>query len=319
MSRLPSEFLPFRVSTLRGDQPIPFNAYVRVNNKFILFCREGDSFEGERLNRLRQKKLSRMYLLKEEAPQYDSYLKENTRRAYDSSAGAPFDVRVQIIQGALQAATEDLLDEPDSEAFVRVVDDAIKRFLGFLYDHPESLLALLNISNDDANIAQHSVSVAALATELARVMGFDETRPLEIPVLGLAASIHDLEHQHMPVTLTVPVEDLSQNELRIYKSHCKNGFARIKDLHFYPPLAKDIVRFHHEHIDGSGLEKKKEKDLDPFVFIVATADCFDQLLVRHKLTPKDAFKKMTIEQMGVVPLDCIRALQTLLKKSNLLV
>ena len=47
-----TEFLPIRVSTLRGDLKIPFSAYVKVAGKHICFCREGDSFEGdERVSR----------------------------------------------------------------------------------------------------------------------------------------------------------------------------------------------------------------------------------------------------------------------------
>jgi hypothetical protein len=46
------EFTSVRVSTLRGDLRIPFDVYVKVAGKFILYCRSGSSFEGVRLERL---------------------------------------------------------------------------------------------------------------------------------------------------------------------------------------------------------------------------------------------------------------------------
>ena len=70
------QHVPIRVSTLRGDQQITFDVYVRVAGKYILYCREGDSFEGERLERLVSKRLTKMYIRKEQLPLYDAYIKE---------------------------------------------------------------------------------------------------------------------------------------------------------------------------------------------------------------------------------------------------
>ena len=55
------DFVPIRVSTLRGDLKINFDAYVKVNEKHILYLRKGDSFEGSRLKRLKDKKVRKMW------------------------------------------------------------------------------------------------------------------------------------------------------------------------------------------------------------------------------------------------------------------
>ena len=52
------DYVSIRVSTLRGDQKIDFNAYIKINEKMVLYLRRGDSFEGERLLRLKEKKLT---------------------------------------------------------------------------------------------------------------------------------------------------------------------------------------------------------------------------------------------------------------------
>ena len=51
-----THYISFSVSTLRGDQKIDFNAYVRINEKYVLYVRRGDSFEGSRLLKLKEKK-----------------------------------------------------------------------------------------------------------------------------------------------------------------------------------------------------------------------------------------------------------------------
>ena len=53
---LDQDFISMRVSTLRGDLKIDFDVYVKINDKMILYIRRGDSFEGPRLKRLREKK-----------------------------------------------------------------------------------------------------------------------------------------------------------------------------------------------------------------------------------------------------------------------
>ena len=56
------DYVSIRVSTLRGDQKIEFNAYLKINEKMVLYLRQGDSFEGDRLKRLKEKKLRKRLL-----------------------------------------------------------------------------------------------------------------------------------------------------------------------------------------------------------------------------------------------------------------
>ena len=53
-------YVPIRVSVLRGDQKIGFDAFLEVNSKYILYLRKGDSFEGARLDRLKEKKVKKI-------------------------------------------------------------------------------------------------------------------------------------------------------------------------------------------------------------------------------------------------------------------
>jgi hypothetical protein len=75
----------FRVCTLRGDQQINFDAFVQVAGKQILYLRKGDSFEGERLKRLKAKKLRKMYIRVEDEDAYRKYMAQNIEMAYDKT------------------------------------------------------------------------------------------------------------------------------------------------------------------------------------------------------------------------------------------
>lgn len=307
------KYVPVRVSTLRGDLKIPFNAFVRVAGKHILFCREGDSFEGTRLERLRSKKLLKMFIPEDQIPAYESYVRESLNRAYDSSLGKSIEVRTQVIHGALQAAGEDLMDEPSNETFYKVALDGIKKFKEFFLRERFALKAMLDIKNTDFSVGHHGAVVAALSLSIAEEMNFNESHPMQIDPLCVGCLIHDIEHNYNNINLSVPMEELSEPEKLIYDKHTKDGLLRIKNDEFYDPIVRSVILQHDEKIDGSGPNKIREKDLNMLIHIVTAANAFDQYLTYGDLSAKEALKKMLIEKMGVVSLDAMRALQSALK------
>jgi putative nucleotidyltransferase with HDIG domain len=311
---LSASHIPIRVSTLRGDQPITFDAYVRVAGKFILFCREGDSFEGQRLERLRTKKLQKMWILKEHEPNYRGYLRKNISRAYEAKSGASLEVRTQIIQGALQATAEDLMEDPSNDGTYRIALESAQQFRNFLIKEPESLSALLKIKNADQNVAHHGVSVSSLALSMAHELGLMEARPMQMDPLVVGCLIHDLEHNHNNINLLVNPSSLSRNEYEIYARHSEQGAERIRPYAFYDKLVSDIIVFHEEKMDGSGFIGKREKELDTLVLIAATANAFDHYLKYGQMELKEGLKNILIDKMGLYPLEIMRALQDALKK-----
>lgn len=313
-----NNYVAVRVSTLRGDQKIPFNAFVRISGKYILYCREGDSFEGPRLERLKSKKLLKMYIPQEQTKSYEEYVRENINSAYGQNKNKPLEIRTQIIHGALQGAAEDLMEDPRSQAFYAVAFDGAKKFAKFFFSEPNSLKSLLEIKNTDFNIAHHSVIVAALSLAIVEEMKFTETRPMQIDSLSVGCLLHDIDHNHNHLDRSINPEKYTKTEKIIYLMHSINGFERLKDQPFYDPLVLKIVAQHEEKIDGTGPQKVKEKDLDPFVRIVATANAFDHLLTYENLGPKDALKKILIDKMGQLSLDTMKALQTVLKKYGII-
>jgi len=313
-----SKYVAIRVSTLRGDQKIPFNAYVRVADKYILFCREGDSFEGQRLDRLKTKKLQRMFVPQEQKNLFEQYLRENIERAYDAAKNKPLEIRTQIIQGSLQANADDLMDEPSNSDLYGVTVAGAKRFARFFFSEPASLKALLEIKNLDYSVAHHGVIVCALALAIAEDMTLTESRPMQIESLSVGCLIHDIEHNFNSLNRSLHPNLLTGTDKTTYAKHAKDGAARIRTEHFYDPLISDIVEYHDEKIDGSGGHKLKEKDLDPMVMIASAANHFDHYLTYENLSPKDALKKMLIDQMGQLPLVVMKALQNALKSREII-
>lgn len=310
-------YIPIRLCTLRGDLKIPFDLFIHVAGKFILYCRKGSSFEGERLFKLKEKKLQRLYIAAEDESLYRDYLRQNLEVAYKQSSNKTIDIRAQIIQGVQQAAVEDALEHPESEGFYQVLKEGVAPLLDFLQTEDKALSALLNIPNLDQNIAHHGVNVAVLALSLA--MNIYQEDDIDIPSLGVGAMIHDLGHQDHEINLSQPLSQLKKQELDIYRSHPLLGGKKVSDLYFYSPIVLDIITKHEEHIDGSGYPSQlKEGEIGPEVMLVSVANYFDRLYSFEDLSPQDAFKKLFIDKMGASPLSFLQSFQRLLKEKAII-
>jgi putative two-component system response regulator len=100
----------------------------------------------------------------------------------------------------------------------------------------------------DPFLAKHQQRVANLATAIAQEMGLTEDR---IKGIRLAATIHDLGMVKIPFEVLSKRGEITAAERALVQSHPEVGYKLLKDIEFPWPVA-EIVRQHHEHLDGSG-------------------------------------------------------------------
>lgn len=317
MSQSSQAFFPIRVSTLRGDQKIGFDVFVRVAGKHILYCRKGDSFDGVRLDRLKEKKLKVLFVSAEGQPEFRKYLAQNVEIAYFNTAGKPMDERCHIIAGLQEAVTEDVLDDPTSSASYEVLKADTKRYVEFLLTENDALKGIISHDPGHTGVAQHSVGVAALAVSLAHFLGVTDTELLQM--LAIGCLLHDVEHFHNGLDVAHPVKGFGEADLKTYRNHPEKGLDRIKGTQFYENLVQKIIRSHHEFINGTGFPHGlKESDLDPMVMIVSVADSYDRLISYEDISPKEAVKKLLIDKVGLHPLPMIQGLAAVLKAKGVI-
>lgn len=100
----------------------------------------------------------------------------------------------------------------------------------------------------DPYTAGHQRRVADLAVAIAREMGLPEER---IHGIHLAGIVHDLGKIRVPAEILAKPGKLTDIEFMLIKTHPQAGYEILKDVEFPWPIA-DIVRQHHEKLDGSG-------------------------------------------------------------------
>ncbi|WP_413287577.1 HD-GYP domain-containing protein [Bdellovibrio sp. HCB337] len=308
------DYVSIRVSTLRGDQKIDFNAYIKINDKMVLYLRRGDSFEGERLKRLKDKKLRKMFILNDEESKYRDYLQKNIEMAYDERSGKDINARAEIVQGQQQSNTEEVFEDPGNVESYNNTKDAAGKYVQFLMSNSKAISAVMNISNDDCNIAHHGVTVSTLSVALAQKLNV--TDPKKTQLLALGALLHDFGHYESGVALNRLTSSFTKEEMNIYTGHADLGAQKVQDKKHFDQTVINIIAQHEECIDGSGFPKGvRENQIDPLAVIVSSANALDRMITFEKMPRQDAVKKLMIDQVGRHPLNHIQFLGDILKNT----
>ncbi|MBI4995693.1 MAG: PAS domain S-box protein [Rhodocyclales bacterium] len=100
----------------------------------------------------------------------------------------------------------------------------------------------------DPYTAGHQRRVAQLARAIGRDMGLSED---SVNGLYLAAIVHDIGKIRVPAEVLTRPGRLSRLEFDIVKTHVEAGYDILKAIDFPWPIA-EIVRQHHERLNGSG-------------------------------------------------------------------
>ncbi|MEX2503443.1 MAG: HD-GYP domain-containing protein [Egicoccus sp.] len=120
----------------------------------------------------------------------------------------------------------------------------------------------------------HSERVAELSVHVAEELGvpYDQRR-----LTRYAALLHDVGKVGVPLCIINKPGPLDDDEFGQMKLHPSIGAQILRDIDFLEP-AIDIVRFHHERLDGGGYPHGIEKDgLSDIVRIVTAVDAFDAM------------------------------------------
>jgi PAS domain S-box-containing protein/putative nucleotidyltransferase with HDIG domain len=100
----------------------------------------------------------------------------------------------------------------------------------------------------DPYTAGHQRRVAQLARAIGREMGLSDD---SVNGLYLAAIVHDIGKIRVPAEVLTRPGKLSNLEFDIVKTHVEAGYDILKAIDFPWPIA-EIVRQHHERLNGSG-------------------------------------------------------------------
>lgn len=175
----------------------------------------------------------------------------------------PFKLNEVIIQvaNALRRRELEALQKIHLRELERKVDERTQELqlaLGQLREAMDGIVRAISLTVEvkDPYTAGHQKRVALLARLVARRLGLS---PGRIEGLYVAGSIHDLGKISVPAEILSKPSTLTAIEFGLIKTHPDVGYEILKPIQFPWPIA-EMVRQHHERMDGSGYPRGLKGD-----------------------------------------------------------
>lgn len=167
----------------------------------------------------------------------------------------------------------------------------------FVDSKKESLNILMRLHSfielKDPYTKIHCDNVCRYAALLAKELELSEE---EIEIIKIGAKLHDIGKVGIPDSILMKKTFLNKQEFEIMKKHTVIGEAIIPNEDNYI-LIKQMIRSHHERLDGNGYpDGLKDRKIPYFVKILSVVDAFDAMTSKRSYnnpkTLEEAFMEL---------------------------
>jgi len=174
------------------------------------------------------------------------------------------------------------------------------------------------LDSKDEYTAQHSAAVAMYCRDIAVVLELPEE---EAEALHLAGLLHDLGKVGVPDAVLRKERALDPTEWEYIRQHPEKGAEVLSHLAAYQEVA-DIVRYHHERLDGSGYPNGIQGDAIPKLSkVLAVADSYHAMTsdrpYRAARSSFEALKELRLMAGTTLDATYVEALARVLRDKDL--
>jgi putative nucleotidyltransferase with HDIG domain len=190
--------------------------------------------------------------LQEVEHQFQEVLQESKQMVQDVVSGRPRGLRTaQKVVGNLL----DLLDGSDKS---------------------RALLNLIGSNETSEEFFFHATNVSSLSMMVGLDLGLSRE---ENEKLALGAFFHDVGELKYPAETLLRKGTMGKGELKTFlATHTKYGVKMVEKIPNFPYEAVDVIRQHHERLNGTGVPfGKKDAQLSTLAKIVMVVDVYDEL------------------------------------------
>jgi HD-GYP domain-containing protein (c-di-GMP phosphodiesterase class II) len=175
--------------------------------------------------------------------------------------------------------------------------DIVDKIVAAVAEHGETALVLSDLATADAYTHQHSIDVCALGVLLGRSLflrdgwrDFKGRRRVDglerrVHQLGIGLLLHDIGKIAVPGHILSKPAALTPEEEVIMRTHPDIGAGMLQS-NVYSPLARAVVREHHERWDGQGYPRGLSgQSISQLARIAAVADVYDAVTSHRPYSP----------------------------------
>lgn len=279
-------FIPIALASLRVDTVTDFDLYLglEVGQPPVLYRDKRLPFTEDVLGRLKESRVKELYIEASQESQYQQYIERNLQ-ALLTDDHIELHEKADILYTSARGLVKEMLEKPTLPGGVKRCQGLVENAIHFVFGSPGAFEYLLRVTSFDYYTYTHSVNVFIYSIVLAQRVGLlDYTGMSEF---GLGTLLHDIGKSRIDPAILRSKGALTEEQWRIVKCHPADGEEILKERDGVGDTALDVVRHHHEKLDGSGYpDALANGGISGFARVVAIADIFDALTTRR--TYRDA-------------------------------
>lgn len=217
----------------------------------------------------------------------------------------------------VDSAFDRLLEEAGQEE-EKPEEAALPKDEGDLFVEGVSTL-LVMLEQYHVRTRDHSERVAVYCVQMGCHLGLSEE---DLFILNYAALLHDIGKTLVPVEILDKEGGLTKTERILIETHTAAGYGLVMRHLGYGDLA-EVVRCHHERVDGTGYAGLEGEEIPYLSKIIAVADSYDAMTTEHAyrqvpLLPDVAMAELCSLSGTRYEPSCVDALEKTLRELGLL-
>jgi hypothetical protein len=170
----------------------------------------------------------------------------------------------------------------------------------------------------DTSTEEHTRRVALRAVQVGEELGLT---PGRLRALAIGGLLHDIGKLSIPESILKKPAALDDDEYAVIRKHPDWGDKLLRELGGFADGVRDLVRNHHERLDGCGYPRGLSGcDLDLDTRILTVCDVYDALVTarvyRDAWTHEQALELLHKETGGAFDPRCVAALERVLERER---
>jgi HD-GYP domain-containing protein (c-di-GMP phosphodiesterase class II) len=179
----------------------------------------------------------------------------------------------------------------------------------FLGSHVRALT--VRLADKDEYTERHTRRVALLAVQVGEQLGLSANRLRTLAIGGL---VHDIGKLSVPDAILKKPAALDDDEYEVVQGHPEWGNKLLSELGGFSQAVRQLVRDHHERLDGAGYPRGLAADaIDLDTRVLTVCDVYDALISKRVYRPawthEDAMALLRRESGTAFDERCVAALE----------
>ena len=304
-------YIPIYIESLRLDTITGFDLYLqaRPDEPVVLYAERNIAFTEESRLRLAQNNVEYLLVSSEQQDEYRLYLEYNLS-AVLSDPTITMEAKTEILYTSAHGLMRELFENPEIQGGILRSREIVRNTVDFMHSQRSALKHLVQMAATDYQTYTHSVNGCVLGIALAQRIGYDIRSHLS--EFGVGALLRDIGMTRVDRAIRESSEKLTVTEYEALKLHPVYSEQILRSLGETSKIALDLVRHHHEKVDGTGYpDKLKGDEVAPLVRILTIVDVFDALTTTRSyqapLSTVDALKLMFSKMENELDVEFLRA------------